>query len=274
MGFSCRGNHKVLNPDGTENTSAIFIGNINPIRYRSYYYDTETGLYYLNARYYDPQIKRFINADEIGYLGANGDLNSYNLYAYCSNTPITKIDSNGHSAVATWLTGTGWIGAIDGPFPIGDIIVLGGAAILTIFGMFEAEKDNSSVTESVKPTYQELPRDHMVYGLMDPVTEKIEYVGRTKDREKRKKAHERDSKRSHLVMVDLATNLTAAEARGAEQILMLYHHTKNTFDKMNNQINGISPWNKLLNIYMEAGRGALQYYENKISNEYLYWTGN
>ena len=47
MGFSW-GNHKVLNPDGTENTAEDFIGNINPIRYRSYYYDTETKLYYLN----------------------------------------------------------------------------------------------------------------------------------------------------------------------------------------------------------------------------------
>ena len=65
------------------NTSAK-IGNINPFRYRGYYYDTETGFYYLNASY-DPQIKRFINADEVGYLGANGDLNSYNLYAYCSD---------------------------------------------------------------------------------------------------------------------------------------------------------------------------------------------
>ena len=70
------------------------IGIINPFRYRSYYYDNETGLYYLNSRYYHPEWKRFINADEI--LGANQDLNSYNLYAYCSNNPIIQSDPSGH----------------------------------------------------------------------------------------------------------------------------------------------------------------------------------
>jgi len=65
---------------------ASTIGNINPIRYRSYYYDTETGFYYLESRYYDPAIRRFINAD--GYLNANGDILGFNMYAYCGNTPV------------------------------------------------------------------------------------------------------------------------------------------------------------------------------------------
>ncbi|MBO4982499.1 MAG: hypothetical protein J6D23_00430, partial [Clostridia bacterium] len=55
------------------------IGNLNPFRYRGYYYDTETGFYYLNARYYDPQIKRFLNPDTFDNLGANGDLNAFNF---------------------------------------------------------------------------------------------------------------------------------------------------------------------------------------------------
>ena len=54
----------------------------NPIRYRSYYYDKETSLYYLQSRYYDPETGRFLNAE--GLLGANQDLLSYNLYNYCS----------------------------------------------------------------------------------------------------------------------------------------------------------------------------------------------
>ena len=62
---------------------ASTLGVQNPIRYRGYYYDTETGLYYLQSRYYDPVVGRFLNAD--GLLGANGDLMSYNLFAYCSN---------------------------------------------------------------------------------------------------------------------------------------------------------------------------------------------
>ena len=70
-----------------------------------------------------------------------------------------------------------------------------------------------------------------------------------------------------------ASDLSAEAARGIEQIEMLYYHTLNTSNKINNQINGISPNNKNLLKYMEAGRGALKYTENQISNEILYWTG-
>ncbi len=87
--YNAWGEHTVTN-----HTSAN-IGNINPFRYRGYFYDSETGYYYLNTRYYNPQIKRFISADNINYLGANGDLNSYNLYAYCSNNPVTGYDPMG-----------------------------------------------------------------------------------------------------------------------------------------------------------------------------------
>ena len=97
--YDAWGKCTVLNANGTENTNASFIGNINPFRYRGYYYDTDTGFYYLNSRYYDPQVKRFINADDIYYLGANNDLQSYNLYAYCSNNPVIYVDYSGHSGV-------------------------------------------------------------------------------------------------------------------------------------------------------------------------------
>jgi len=69
------------------------IAHINPFRYRSYYYDQETRLYYLNSRYYNPEWKRFINAD--GIIGANKDYVGYNLYAYVSNNPIKFIDPTG-----------------------------------------------------------------------------------------------------------------------------------------------------------------------------------
>lgn len=70
------------------------IGIINPYRYRSYYYDKETNLYYLNNRYYSLLLKRFLNADNI--IGANQDVMSYNLYAYCGNNPIMYLDSEGY----------------------------------------------------------------------------------------------------------------------------------------------------------------------------------
>ena len=66
---------------------------VNPIRYRGYYYDAETGFYYLQSRYYDPSIGRFINADSIvstgqGFLG-------YNIFAYCLNSPVQLKDASG-----------------------------------------------------------------------------------------------------------------------------------------------------------------------------------
>ncbi len=76
---------------------ASTLGAQNPIRYRGYYYDTETGLYYLQSRYYDPVVGRFLNAD--GLLGANGDLMSYNLFAYCSNNPVNMSDPTGKCAI-------------------------------------------------------------------------------------------------------------------------------------------------------------------------------
>ncbi len=69
---------------------------INPFRYRSYYYDVETGLYYLNSRYYDPEVGRFINADGIDTITASfTELTDKNLYAYCDNNPTTRKDDGG-----------------------------------------------------------------------------------------------------------------------------------------------------------------------------------
>ena len=67
----------------------------NPFRYRGYYYDSELGMYYLQSRYYDPAVGRFINADESDYLGTDNSLIGYNLFAYCDNNPVMNIDPSG-----------------------------------------------------------------------------------------------------------------------------------------------------------------------------------
>ena len=69
------------------------LGVNNPIRYCGYYQDFETGFYYLQSRYYDPAVRRFINAD--GYINANDDLLGYNMYAYCGNNPVNRNDDGG-----------------------------------------------------------------------------------------------------------------------------------------------------------------------------------
>ena len=83
-------------------TDANGIATKNPFRYRGYYYDAETGLYYLKTRYYDPETGRFITIDDISYL-APDTINGLNLYAYCGNNPILYVDYNGNFPVPIWL---------------------------------------------------------------------------------------------------------------------------------------------------------------------------
>ena len=75
------------------------IYHINPFRYRGYYYDTESGLYYLNSRYYDAKVGRFINADDVGILDSAIVEDIFNLYCYCNNMFIIKIDHTGNFSV-------------------------------------------------------------------------------------------------------------------------------------------------------------------------------
>ena len=74
-------------------TSEGSLATSNPIRYRGYYFDTETSLYYLQSRYYDPAVGRFINAD--GVVSAGQGILSYNMFAYCKNNPVCGMDSSG-----------------------------------------------------------------------------------------------------------------------------------------------------------------------------------
>ena len=72
------------------------IGTFNAIRYRGYYFDVETGLYYLMSRYYDPSTGRFLSPDDISYLDPE-TIHGLNLYAYCGNNPVMNVDPEGHA---------------------------------------------------------------------------------------------------------------------------------------------------------------------------------
>ena len=87
--YDAFGNHKVYDGSYNANTNDSFIGNINPFRYKSYYYDKESNLYYLNSRYYSPIYYRFISIDDIDYLKSES-INGINLYTYCENDSINR----------------------------------------------------------------------------------------------------------------------------------------------------------------------------------------
>ena len=109
---------------------------VNPLRYRGYYYDSETGFYYLQSRYYDPANRRFINADR--YVNANGDLIGFNMYAYCSNNPVMFTDPSGENIwdwlkdkandVEKWLSDTfGFAAYVEGDVATVEVDVILGA---------------------------------------------------------------------------------------------------------------------------------------------------
>lgn len=99
--YDAWGNHKVLDANGKIIDEQEHIGNTNPFRYRGYFYDTETKLYYLINRYYDPEIGRFISQDQISYMQPDV-INGLNLFAYCGNNPVMRIDENGCSWKSFW----------------------------------------------------------------------------------------------------------------------------------------------------------------------------
>jgi len=116
---------KVLSVTGTQ---ASTVGAANPLRYRGYFYDTETGLYYLGSRYYDPGVGRFVNADDATLIGAGGEFYSFNLFTYCRNNPIRFQDPLGHIAISTIIL-------------VGSIVIGIAAAVYTGYEMRKAGFD-------------------------------------------------------------------------------------------------------------------------------------
>lgn len=110
--YDAWGNHAVLDGAGNDiSENSAHIGNLNPFRYRGYFYDTETELYFLKTRYYDPEVGRFITIDGIEYLDPES-INGLNLYAYCGDNPVMRTDETG--TMPNWLK---WL--------IGGIVIVG-----------------------------------------------------------------------------------------------------------------------------------------------------
>ena len=111
--YDAWGNHTVTDANGDAITDADHIGNLNPFRYRGYYFDRETGFYFLQSRYYDPEVGRFLNMDSIEYADPES-VNGINLYSYCINDPVNYIDPFGTFVIS------------------GSLMFLGGLALLVL----------------------------------------------------------------------------------------------------------------------------------------------
>ncbi len=112
-------------------TQADTLGQLNPLRYRGYVYDSETELYYLQSRYYDPEMGRFINADDESVLKLDqGHTSEYSLFVYCLNNPVNAKDDDGMYAVAigagVWLASNpvGWVAA--GLLLVAGVVIIAG----------------------------------------------------------------------------------------------------------------------------------------------------
>ena len=128
----------------------------NPFKYRGYYYDKDLGLYYLNTRYYDAAVKRFINADSALYHSMLG----YNMFAYCTNNPVNYVDYYGEYAeaaieISEAVIAYGWTIALAEPTIIGEVIygiaAIGALSVICLVSLSasEAEKSENDAPQSI-----------------------------------------------------------------------------------------------------------------------------
>ena len=129
-------------PMSVSGSMSATLGAVNPLRYRGYVYDTETGLYYLSSRYYNPVWGRFINADS--YASTGQGFTSDNMFAYCNDNPVMLFDPTGCAAVWwQWVISGGMVIAGTALIATGIGGVAGGALICaganSIIGSYASE---------------------------------------------------------------------------------------------------------------------------------------
>ena len=127
----------------SQDSSDCGIAAVNPFRYRGYYYDIEIGLYYLQSRYYNPTVGRFVNSDAMEYIYYEGQNIGTNVFAYCENDPVNNMDPNGTFTLFACIIIGVIVGAVAGAVASKMIYgkvngwwVLGGAVIGGVLGYF------------------------------------------------------------------------------------------------------------------------------------------
>ena len=155
----------------TTGPEADTIGKVNPLRYRGYIYDTETGLYYVSSRYYDPEIGRWINAD--GYVSTGQGVLGNNMFAYCGNNPVNRVDPTGQCWKELWDAFTqtiqqasgyfavaSGVSQVDTPVPgpadvVSGVLLIGGALVcagIAIYTVITAPAPSISIPKAEEKT--------------------------------------------------------------------------------------------------------------------------
>ncbi len=276
------------------NILQLNIAEINPIRYRGYYYDMETEYYYLQSRYYDTGIGRFINADVVLNAGRTDGWIMNNIYIYCDNNPINNCDYTGASktmfidtSLITLLSGAlSWIMAgiatsvtsiktaiaTSWCIPVCVAAVLIAAAGITyvltkaISLMISATKVIKAVKKQIKSeSLNNNLKDYTVYVIVRKYTVDVVYVGITKNYSTRKSTHTGGKNprfpKSSYTMMPIASGLTYKQARALEQTII----TAYTLDTLDNMINSISikRWQFFLREFAQMQNLILSWIENE-----------
>ena len=268
------GNHIVLDENGKEDTSLTSIGHLNPFRYRGYYFDEESGLYYLNSRYYDPETGRFISADILTILDeTKGQINGLNLYMYCNDNPIMYTDDSG--CLPEWLK---WVSI--GAAILGAALVVGAITVLTcgigttvLAGTVVGAGLHSAAIGALIGAGVGTIAGGIIGGVYGTMSAKvhsvyisksngtINYVGRTNNIARRTAEHALNGK--GVVPQEVVNKLSLRQARGLEQALIEKYGMIKNGGTLINKINSIASSNP---IYEKAVKWGFNFIKKCLMN--------
>lgn len=261
---------KILDSNGNEIEDSSHIAKVNPFRYRSYYYDEETELYYLNTRYYNPEWGRFLNADEI--IGSTNDHLGYNLYAYVKNNPIIFKDEDGQflSLGALVTAAVPVVGALVvgyGLYCLGKALVpVATIAYNNISTKVDTISKSKDKAQEKKKNEKKDDNHYGVYSLREYETQRVLYVGRTNDMKRREAEHKSDVIKGQLEFVPLVQNVSYEASRGLEEHYIMFYGTLNELNKRH----GVGENNSRRKEYFRAANDYLG--EEVYVGDGLIWT--
>ena len=233
---------KIISSSGT-------LADINPLRYRGYYYDSETGFYYLQSRYYDPAIGRFINADSYASTDMVGLL-STNMFSYCENNPVMRVDPTGKfwDILDCFMAALSWEEFVSNPswagfgWAVADTISLlpGIPSVSYVrrgLEIADTVQDISKSMRRIQDAAETLPRgnNYVYYSLNSNGI--IDYVGITNNFERRSAEWARKGR----VIQHYVDGVDRTSARYVEQAVIDTFGMKKNGGLLDNKINSIAP---------------------------------